>query len=101
MVHWREIDLPEADALALMRAVAYCRHSTQDRQVNSIPLQQDQVRTWAKDTGVEIILEICDAGRSGLNEEGLAHRQLIRNGALEGWFSELKTTHQTRASIRG
>ena len=101
MVHWWEIDLTDTNARASMRAVAYCRHSTQDRQVNSIPLHQDQVRTWAKDTGIEIILEICDAGQSGLNVEGLIHRQLIYNGALEGWFSELKTSHQTRAGITG
>ncbi len=32
---------------------------------NSIPIQQDQVRAWAKQHGVEIIREFCDAGRSG------------------------------------
>jgi len=93
--------LPDANAPALVRAVAYYRHSAQDRQENSIPIQQDQVRTWARENGVEIIREFCDAGRSGLNSEGLVHRPLIRNGALEGWFSELKTSHQTRAGITG
>ncbi len=101
MVHWREIDLPDANSPALVRAVAYYRHSAQDRQENSIPIQQDQVRTWARENGVEIIREFCDAGRSELNPERLVHRQLIRNGALEGWFSELKTSHQTRAGITG
>ena len=70
MVHWWEIGLPDADAPALVRAVAYYRHSPQDRQENSIPIQQDQVRAWAKENGVEIIREFCDAGRSGLNSEG-------------------------------
>jgi len=101
MVHWWEIDLPDANAPALVRALAYYRHSAQDRRENSIPNQQDQVRTWALENGVEIIREFCDAGRSGLNSEGLVHRQLIRNGALKGWFSELKTSHQTRAGITG
>ena len=70
MVHWWEIDSPDAYAPALIRAVAYYRHSAQDRQENSIPIQQDQVRAWAKQHGVEIIREFCDAGRSGLNSEG-------------------------------
>lgn len=70
MVHWWEIDSPDAHAPALIRAIAYYRHSAQDRQENSIPIQQDQVRAWAKQHGVEIIREFCDAGRSGLNSEG-------------------------------
>lgn len=70
MDHWWEIGLPDANAPALVRAVAYYRHSAQDRQENSIPIQQDQVRAWAKEHGVEIIREFCDAGRSGLNSEG-------------------------------
>jgi DNA invertase Pin-like site-specific DNA recombinase len=70
MDHWWEIGLPDATAPALVRAVAYYRHSAQDRQENSIPIQQDQVRAWAKQHGVEIIREFCDAGRSGLNSEG-------------------------------
>ena len=101
MVRWWEIDLPDANAPVLMRAVAYYRHSAQDRQENSISIQQDQVRTWARENGVEIIREFCDAGRSGLNAEELVHRQLIRNEALEGWFSELKTSHRTKAGVTG
>jgi DNA invertase Pin-like site-specific DNA recombinase len=53
-----------------IRAVAYYRHSAQDRQENSIPIQQDQVREWAKNHGVEIIQEFADHGRSGLTSEG-------------------------------
>ena len=52
------------------RAVAYYRHSAQDRQENSISIQQDQVRPWAESNGVEIIHEFVDAGRSGLTAEG-------------------------------
>ncbi|TWU39372.1 Recombinase [Novipirellula artificiosorum] len=68
--NWWEIGVPDPDAPALVRAVAYYRHSAQDRQENSIPIQQDQVRAWAMEHGVEIIREFCDAGRSGLNSEG-------------------------------
>ena len=69
MDHWWEIGLPDMHEPALVRGVAYYRHSAQDRQENSIPIQQDQVRAWAKQHGVDIIREFCDAGRSGLNSE--------------------------------
>jgi len=52
------------------RAVAYYRHSAQERKKNSIPIQQDLVRDWAEKHGVEIIEEFKDAGKSGLNAEG-------------------------------
>jgi DNA invertase Pin-like site-specific DNA recombinase len=52
------------------RAVAYYRHSAQDRQENSISIQQDQVRPWAESNGGEIIHEFIDAGKSGLTAEG-------------------------------
>ena len=70
MNNWWEIAPTESDRPPMVRAVAYYRHSAQDRQENSIPIQQDQVRQWAKEHGVEIIHEFCDAGKSGLNSEG-------------------------------
>jgi hypothetical protein len=82
MDHWWEIDLPDANAPVLVRAVAYYRHSAQDRQENSIPIQQDQVRAWANQHGVEIIREFCDAGRSGLNSEDRpAFTEMMANAA--------------------
>ena len=71
MTHWWEIDTPELqETTPKVRAVAYYRHSAQDRQENSIPIQQDQVREWAQKNGVEIIQEFADAGKSGLTSEG-------------------------------
>ncbi|GAB4154203.1 MAG: hypothetical protein Tsb009_30780 [Planctomycetaceae bacterium] len=52
------------------KAVAYYRHSAQDRQENSIPLQKEQVQEWAREHGIEIIEEFADHGKSGLNAEG-------------------------------
>lgn len=52
------------------RAVAYYRHSAQDRQKNSVEIQSDQVRRWATDNAVEIIHEFSDRGKSGLTAEG-------------------------------
>ena len=71
MTDWWEID-PDVQRLEppKVKAVAYYRHSAQDRQENSIPLQQEQVREWAEKNGVEIIHEFADAGMSGLNAEG-------------------------------
>jgi DNA invertase Pin-like site-specific DNA recombinase len=70
MGNWWEIEVPGPERPPLVRAVAYYRHSAQDRQENSIPIQQDQVRQWAREHGVEIIREFCDAGKSGLDSEG-------------------------------
>jgi DNA invertase Pin-like site-specific DNA recombinase len=69
MTHWWEIASEDPTALR-PRAVAYYRHSAQDRQENSIPIQQDQVRKWALENGVDIIKEFPDAGKSGLTAEG-------------------------------
>ncbi|MCA9234228.1 MAG: recombinase family protein [Planctomycetales bacterium] len=71
MTNWWEVnEAAGANSPAAIRAVAYYRHSAQDRQENSIPIQQDQVREWAKTHGVEIIHEFADHGRSGLTSEG-------------------------------
>jgi len=52
------------------RAVAYYRHSAQDRQENSVAIQQEQVQQWARENGVDIIHEFSDRGKSGLTAEG-------------------------------
>lgn len=52
------------------KAVAYYRHSAQDRQENSIPIQREQVRKFAGEHGVEIVREFADHGKSGLSTEG-------------------------------
>ncbi len=69
MENWWESALPDPAVPKMVRAIAYYRHSAQDRQENSIPIQQDQVRQWATEHGVEIIHEFADAGKSGLKSE--------------------------------
>ena len=49
MTHWWEIG--QGQGPAKVRAVAYYRHSAQDRQENSIPIQRNQVREWAEQHG--------------------------------------------------
>jgi DNA invertase Pin-like site-specific DNA recombinase len=70
MMNWWETTTDAQPAAAMRRAVAYYRHSAQDRQENSIPIQREQVRTWAQKNRVEIIHEFEDAGKSGLDAEG-------------------------------
>lgn len=52
------------------KAVAYYRHSAQDRQEYSIPIQREQVRKFAREHGIEIIKEFPDYGKSGLSSKG-------------------------------
>jgi DNA invertase Pin-like site-specific DNA recombinase len=64
----------------LLRAVAYYRHSAQDRQENSVVIQQEQVRQWAVANGVEIIHEFADRGKSGLTADGRdAFNEMMEN----------------------
>ncbi len=71
------------------RAVAYYRHSAQDRQENSVEIQQDQVRQFAQESDIEIIREFADRGKSGLSTEGRdAFNEMIRDyveGAKEAF----------------
>jgi DNA invertase Pin-like site-specific DNA recombinase len=53
------------------RAVAYFRSSSQVDHEYAISSQQDQVRQWAKERGIEIIHEFCDIGPSGLDTRDL------------------------------
>ena len=52
------------------KAVAYYRHSAEDRQENSIPIQREQISKFAKEHGIKIVEEFQDAGKSGLSTEG-------------------------------
>jgi DNA invertase Pin-like site-specific DNA recombinase len=63
-------DEPAARGSAQIRAVAYYRHSAQDKQKNSVEIQQDQVRKWAETNQVTIVREFADRGKSGLTADG-------------------------------
>ena len=67
---WARPESTESEPIVRPRAVAYYRHSAQDRQENSVLLQQEQVRQWAEQNGVDIIEEFADRGKSGLTAEG-------------------------------
>jgi DNA invertase Pin-like site-specific DNA recombinase len=48
------------------KAVAYYRHSAQDKQEYSVEIQQEHVRKFASDHGIEIIKEFADRGITGV-----------------------------------
>ncbi|MBI1972476.1 recombinase family protein [Candidatus Woesearchaeota archaeon] len=48
-------------------AVAYYRHSAEDKQEFSIPVQREEVQKFAKKHNIRIIKEFQDAGKTGLN----------------------------------
>ena len=52
------------------KAVAYYRHSAEDRQEYSIPIQKTQVHKFAQEHGIEIVKEFADYGKSGLSTKG-------------------------------
>lgn len=49
------------------KAVAYYRHSAEDKQENSVPLQREQTEVFANKYAIEIIHEEADEGKSGLS----------------------------------
>lgn len=63
-------DTPAEGPSGTTRAVAYYRHSAQDKQKNSVEIQRDQVRAWATKNQVTIIREFADHGKSGLTADG-------------------------------
>jgi len=81
---WARDERPSEPVALPFRAVAYYRHSAQDRQENSVAIQQEQVRQWAQANGVEIIHEFADRGKSGLTAEG---RDGF-NDMMENWVKQ-------------
>lgn len=67
---WWDLDHAGPEDPDRPRAVAYYRHSAQDKQKNSVEIQRDQVRAWAMANGVNIVREFADHGKSGLTADG-------------------------------
>jgi DNA invertase Pin-like site-specific DNA recombinase len=71
-----------ATQLSARRAIAYYRSSIQDGQKNSIDMQKDQVRQWAKERDIEIMHEFCEAGPS----ETKTQERPVFTEMLEEWI---------------
>lgn len=63
------------------RAVAYYRHSAEDKQENSVTIQRDHTLRFIQQYGIEILHEEADEGETGL----LADRPGF-NRLFEGWI---------------
>lgn len=70
------------------RAIAYYRHSAEDKQENSVPIQRELIRKFAKDHGIKIIHEEADEGETGL----IADRQGFQN-LLQNWIMNDHAPH--------
>ena len=64
------------------KAVAYYRHSAEDKQENSVPLQRDFVREFLKKHDVELIHEEKDEGVSGLTANRPGFQRLLNDWIL-------------------
>lgn len=81
---WARLQRSDESATPRFQAVAYYRHSAQDRQENSVAIQQEQVQQWARSNGVDIIHEFSDRGKSGLTAQG---RDGF-NDMMENWVKQ-------------
>lgn len=59
------------------RAIAYYRHSAQEKQKNSVELQAEQVRAYACENSIRIIHEFADRGRSGVTGNRPAFQEML------------------------
>lgn len=59
------------------RAVTYYRHSAEDKQENSVPIQRRLVEEYARQRGITIIHEEKDEGYSGLTADRPGFQRLL------------------------
>lgn len=64
------------------KAVAYYRHSAEDKQENSVIIQQEHTQRFARDNNIQIIHEEADEGKSGLSSNRPGFDQLFNNWIL-------------------
>ncbi|MEI6809589.1 MAG: recombinase family protein [bacterium] len=63
---YRNVGWFDSKPAAEKKAVAYYRHSAQDKQEYSVEIQQEHVQKFAAEHGIEIIKEFADRGISGV-----------------------------------
>jgi len=64
------------------RAIAYYRHSAEDKQENSVAIQQQHARTFANKHKIKIVHEEADEGVSGLQANRSGFQNLIQEWIL-------------------
>ncbi len=61
------------------RAIAYYRHSAEDKQENSVQIQRDHAKKFAQENDIEIIQEEADEGETGLTSDREGFKRLFDN----------------------
>jgi DNA invertase Pin-like site-specific DNA recombinase len=61
------------------KAIAYYRHSAEDKQENSVAIQRQHTERFAYENSIEIIHEEADEGKSGLLAKRPAFERVFRN----------------------
>ena len=64
------------------KAVAYYRHSAEDKQENSVPIQREHAQIFADNHDLEIIHEEADEGKSGLSASRPGFERLFEDWVL-------------------
>jgi len=64
------------------RAIAYYRHSAEDKQENSVAIQRDHAQKFARENNIEIIHEEADEGKSGLSADRAGFQKILMNWVL-------------------
>lgn len=64
------------------KAVAYYRHSAEDKQENSVPIQREHAQKFAEQYDIEIIHEEADEGKTGLLANRPGFEQLFNDWIL-------------------
>jgi DNA invertase Pin-like site-specific DNA recombinase len=60
-------------------AIAYYRHSAEDKQENSVPIQRELTRKFASENNLRIIHEEADEGKTGLLANRPGFNRLFKN----------------------
>jgi len=66
----------------LKRAIAYYRHSAEDKQENSVTIQRDHAQKFARENNIEIIHEEADEGKSGLSADRAGFQKILMDWVL-------------------
>lgn len=63
-------------------AAGYYRHSAEDKQENSVPIQREHAQKFASENSIQIIHEEKDEGKSGLSAARPGFERLFQNWVL-------------------
>ncbi len=69
-------------------AVAYYRHSAEDKQENSVAIQREATQKFAEENHIKIIHEEADEGKSGLTANRPGFINLLKN-----WIENPRSQH--------